>query len=679
MKRTKWLLAVVFLVVTGLSIGGCSKKSEGPAPAVKPANVKASSSDYMRVSFIEGEVKMKTADAGDWGYASMNSPIHEGDEFWVPQDGRLELQLKSGTYIRLNHESYIYVLEKDKDSLEFHLAKGSAYVFNKVPEGGMTQVDTVDGVMTRVFDNSIFRVDLSDKNTEVGVYKKQAIVSNKAGNYTVLKDNVVSLGLENEGRVGPMGPPDEWEAWNQLRDEKLSKRGDKKEPGNLPGELTTYASDFDDNGKWMTVPTYGTVWIPTSGVGADWAPYKNGSWVWRDNDYVWVASEQWGWVPYHYGRWAFVEGTGWCWVPPASDDVYWSPGYVGWVKTDDYVAWVPLAPGETYYGRGDYGPHSVNTNIAQGGVPNVYINVQVNNAATVVSRNTFGTASPRIERLDQKLIQQKVFTKNNISVGTPAIKPTRASYYATAKIVPAEKLPPQSVRDLNIKELKQSTHLIKDQNQSAFTPGKPAAQLPVHKVNTPMMRGKSNPPALVGSPEVRGLDGKQKNEKDHNLKVNAVRDQKQLMKQQPGKNEAQGRVGEQNKEKDHKPKVKAVQSLGRNQNQITSQQQGKSEVRKRNVEPNQTAGHTPKVKSVQSLGRNQNQMIGQQAGSADVKGQKSDHTHTTNHTTEMQNRKQNQVQNQQQAAGQQKPADNKKADDKQKKQKGKNGEKDDKK
>ena len=47
-------------------------------------------------------------------------------------------------------------------------------------------------------------------------------------------------------------------------------------------------------------------------------------------------------------------------MPPAVGAVYWGPGYVGWVVTPSYVAWVPLAPGEIYYGYGYYGPGSVN-------------------------------------------------------------------------------------------------------------------------------------------------------------------------------------------------------------------------------------------------------------------------------------------------------------------------------
>ena len=48
---------------------------------------------------------MKTPEAGDWGLASINGPLGEGDQIWVPEGGRVELQLNTGTYIRLDQNS----------------------------------------------------------------------------------------------------------------------------------------------------------------------------------------------------------------------------------------------------------------------------------------------------------------------------------------------------------------------------------------------------------------------------------------------------------------------------------------------------------------------------------------------------------------------------------------------
>ncbi|HSW63155.1 MAG TPA: hypothetical protein VLH56_07595 [Dissulfurispiraceae bacterium] len=198
---------------------------------------------------------------------------------------------------------------------------------------------------------------------------------------------------------------------------------------------------------------------------------------------------------------------GWFWVPPVTREVYWSPGYVGWVRTSDYVGWVPLAPGEIYYGRGNYGRNSVNItniNINQVNITNVYRNADVNNGATLVRRSTFATASPKIVDVDQSVIRQKIFTRDNISIGTPEIKPTRASYFSSDRSVTAAKHPPQAVRNVQIPQLKQSRPFIKEADKSVLNPGIVPKTLPVTTVTTPRTLGKGNPMIQQVQPEEKG-------------------------------------------------------------------------------------------------------------------------------------------------------------------------------
>ena len=457
--------------------------------------VYAISSDlgYMRISLIEGDVQINTPEAGEWGYASINGPLQEGDQVWVPQGGRAELQLNAGTYIRLDQNTALQILSMDKDSSQFYLSQGNVYVYYKARGRGMIQVDTPDA-STRAFDGAIFRIDMSYEYTDVGVYKGYAETENRVGRQRIHAGEMLSLGRDTNGEVSPMGPPDEWERWNKARNDRIfAMRGVSSRY--LPAELSEYSYDFDSSGRWVQVPDYGYVWTPTIVIGLNWSPYREGRWIWRGGDYVWVAYEPWGWAPYHYGRWSFVARVGWCWVPPVRGEVYWGPGYVGWVRTPDYVGWVPLSPGETYYGRGHYGRHSVNItniNINQVNVTNIYKNVYVNNGVTIVNRNTFATSSPKIANVKQNIIRQ-IFEKKNISVGTPAIQPTKSSYFVSAKQIPKANLPPQQIQNLKIKELKLSRPLMKAPEKSVLNPGIKSSPLPVKTVSTPKTPGKGNP------------------------------------------------------------------------------------------------------------------------------------------------------------------------------------------
>jgi Family of unknown function (DUF6600)/FecR protein len=459
---------------------------------------------YMRISLIEGDVQIKTPDAGDWGYASINTPLAEGDQVWAPQGGRVELQLNNGTYIRLSENSALQILSMDRDSSQFYLSQGYAYVYYGAPRGSVIQVDTPDA-STRAFDNAIFRIDMSEQYTDVAVYKGYVETENRVGRTRINAGQMVSLGQNTNGEIAPMGPSDDWEMWNKTRDDRIfARRGTSS--GYLPAELSAYSYDFDNNGRWVNVPEYGNVWTPTVGIGVNWSPYRDGRWIWRGGDYVWVGSEPWGWAPYHYGRWSFGINIGWFWVPPIARQVYWSPGYVGWVRTADYVAWVPLAPGETYYGRGYYGRNSVNItkiNIKQVNITNVYKNVYVNNGATVVNRNTFNTGTPTVVDVNKNIIQEKIFVKNNFSVGTPDIKPTKASYFASPRQIQPAKLPPQPVRNLQVNELKKSRPLMKARDKSVLNPGAKPKELPVNSVTTPRTPGKEKPTIQQVKPAVK--------------------------------------------------------------------------------------------------------------------------------------------------------------------------------
>src|SRR5262249_8463903 len=137
--------------------------------------------------------------------------------------------------------------------------------------------------------------------------------------------------------------------------------------------------DLDRYGTWNNTPDYGYTWTPTV-VEADWAPYQDGRWCWRDPyGWTWVSYEPWGWAPYHYGRGLLIGGR-WCWVPGPRLGFY-SPALVGFIGFGGgrFVGWVPLAPREPFFpwwriGRPYYGYNAF------------YINQRFRNCVTIINR-----------------------------------------------------------------------------------------------------------------------------------------------------------------------------------------------------------------------------------------------------------------------------------------------------
>lgn len=471
----------------------------------------------VRISFLEGDVQMRTTEAGDWVPAAVNTPLDEGDELWVPEGGRMEFQLNTGTSVRLDQNSALQILTLERTSSQFYLSQGHMYVDHNAARGNVIQFDTPVSSL-RAYDRSVFRVDVPDRFTDVSVFKGSVDAEGRDGKTRVNAGRTLTLGEGREAELAPVGRPDVWQNWNTERDRRFASRKDSYRY--LPEELRAYSSDLDDSGRWVQVREYGYVWTPRT-VSADWAPYRTGRWMWRGGDYVWVSSEPWGWTPYHYGRWASLPRIGWFWVPPRRREVYWGPGYVGWVRTRDHVAWVPLAPREVYYGYGNYGPHSVDIrkrNIREINITNItYRNVQVNNSVTVINHNTFVTGRHEVVN-----VKQNLFLTEKINIGRPDIKPERASFAPVVKTIQPARLPPQQVNRIEVKQLKQARSLVKEPDKSVINKGEPVKPLVVKAVDQPKSRDervkerqqrqleKSKSGAPVESPRAKGEERDEK-------------------------------------------------------------------------------------------------------------------------------------------------------------------------
>lgn len=451
-----------------------------------PSRSGAESLGAMRVGLVEGDVQVKIADTGEWAPVSVNMPLVEGDELWVPYDSRATLQTSDGAHIRLDGGTALEVLRMDRDSFQLHLAQGHAYVLSLAPQRSLLQLDTPDASV-RAFGSSTFRVDVLDGETDVSVFKGSVLAESDAGATRVRAGDMLALGPRGYAELSPLPPPDDWERWNTTQDRIVLARGESRRY--LPAELRVYAGDFDGNGRWVYVLGYGYCWTPTVVVIGNWAPYRHGRWVWRGGHYVWIGYEPWGWAPYHYGRWTFVRGVGWCWVPPARGEVFWGPGYVGWVQTPEYVAWVPLAPREVYYGYGDYGRYSVNitnVNINTIRVTHVYRNVNVVNSVTVVHHTTFVTGRPAsIDRRAASSIRENFMRRRNVVPGRPRIKPVETSYAPVVRQVPETKRPPAAVRAIDAGKLRQSRPLVREPDRSTLRPEGRSRPLKTRKVETP--------------------------------------------------------------------------------------------------------------------------------------------------------------------------------------------------
>jgi len=173
---------------------------------------------------------------------------------------------------------------------------------------------------------------------------------------------------------------------------------------NLPPDLQTYGSSFDQNGAWQYEPSYGNVWYPTT-VAADWRPYYDGYWSsYPSYGWTWIGYERWAWPTHHYGRWGYSRSR-WFWIPGRSFGAAW----VSWGTAPGYVSWCPLG----YDSRPVVG--------LSAGFHNSW------NAWTVIPRDRFGAYGSSVRRYavePQRIAASTAFIEHR----TPPARDRRGSF-----------------------------------------------------------------------------------------------------------------------------------------------------------------------------------------------------------------------------------------------------------
>ncbi len=440
MKTTRYLF-VMALVLTGTVATTCAQEND-PEHGVA------------RISVIAGDVSIERGDSGERSAAAVNAPLVTGDVVTTGPGAHAEVQFDSANMVRLASDSEVRLSEVAGARYQLQVARGT--VMFSVVRDSRAQVEvSIAAVSVRPLGRGAYRVTVFDDGTaevttrsgEADIYTPRGIEKVPSGRTMMVRGTA----SDPEFQVVAAKAPDEFDRWNEDRDRNLTRsRSVQYVSRDIYG-----AEDLDNYGRWVDVAPYGRVWSP-SNAGADWAPYREGRWVWQDwYGWTWVSDDPWGWAPYHYGRWFNSAPYGWCWSPGAVyERHYWSPAlvaffgfggfHVGVGFGGDGFGWVPLAPYEPFYpwwGRGFYGGyrnHNVmvnNINIVNNvNITNIYRNARVGNGVSVVNSGEFGRGRMgNISRMSGDQLRQASLVRGQVPIA-PTRESLRVSDRATGAI-----------------------------------------------------------------------------------------------------------------------------------------------------------------------------------------------------------------------------------------------------
>jgi hypothetical protein len=438
--------ALILALVAPLALPSAALAQDDGSNAVPPApaaDATSAGTGVARIDALSGEVAIQRGDSNDASAAVANAPVLGADYVTTGQDGRAEVGFDGHAAVRLGPNVQIRFSHLDPQDREMQLAAGTVDLRLFGGTDGRSTIDT-PSISIEPRTAGSFRVSVDDSGqTAVTVRSGRADILTPQGTQslepgtTLLADGPASSpSIQTETAIAS----DDFDAYNADRDRVYASAVAE---GAYVNTDIQGVGDLSGNGNWVDDGTYGNVWIP-SNVAPDWAPYRDGSWVWEDGyGWTWVAAEPWGWAPYHYGRWYFSAAYHhWAWFPPAPGRFApaWSPALVGFVGFNigavsvgigfGNIGWVPLAPYEAF--RPWWGPRA---GVAETGVSVRYRNMQVAGAFTSVSRENFQRGDfshPYV------VSQAELRTIHAVPVhGALPIVPSRANLRFSARPVPA--------------------------------------------------------------------------------------------------------------------------------------------------------------------------------------------------------------------------------------------------
>ncbi len=318
-----------------------------------------------RISYIDGEVKIRRDGNEDWEKAELNLPIVEGDEIVTESGSRLEIQFNKDTHLRLAQKSYLQIKQLTDAGVAAALSRGrlSLTLRKFDTEKQFFEIDAPDSTFA-IQKSGIYRVDAGspgDGEVRVGVGNDgEARVYSASSGFTIRSGRSATIFLDGDRAgewemSGLLAVEDDLDRWAVERDQQIDKMlagafYDRYYDADIYG-----AEDLNGYGDWEYTSDYGYVWRPYQSTIAgyrDWTPYRYGSWRWVPPfGWTWVNYEPWGWATYHHGRWIWHRNR-WVWTPYGyyrSNRSWWYPALVVVRIIDRSICWYPIGYRDRHY------------------------------------------------------------------------------------------------------------------------------------------------------------------------------------------------------------------------------------------------------------------------------------------------------------------------------------------
>ena len=181
------------------------------------------------INAITGQATVHSRGNGDWQVLSITDDLNAGDRVRTGDDGRIEILLNPGSYLRLGGNSEVELLDNTLENLEVRLLRGTAIVEATGADGLELNIGiSTPHTKLAIVRQGLYRLSVvPGDGTELIVRKGRVILSDshtkvKGGNKVVFSGTNVSVAkLTKEEKK--LKDNEEVDVWSKQRAETLAK------------------------------------------------------------------------------------------------------------------------------------------------------------------------------------------------------------------------------------------------------------------------------------------------------------------------------------------------------------------------------------------------------------------------------------------------------------------------
>ena len=229
-----------------------------------------------RIAHIEGQLLSYVPAEKDWVVTVQDAPFGLDDALYSERSSRAELILPNNTWLRINGDTQVQLLNLKEDLTEIDVGSGVARFYNR-SESTLVRATTPFGYILAAA-GTIFDCYVGDRSMELVAVKGTVTFfhGSQETRFEVAAGSVPLLADQRIVSPGERAGDPAWEQWNRQRDELWARRfrtkGDSSQY--LPGTLQDQAYLLDENGRWDRVyyeGGYQYFWRPLR-ISAGWPP-----------------------------------------------------------------------------------------------------------------------------------------------------------------------------------------------------------------------------------------------------------------------------------------------------------------------------------------------------------------------------------------------------------------------